>query len=78
MKHFGLRLVSLVASISNGLACGDYSGVNNYVEHVRHVRRMQPEASNATSGPTRALEWGQVNFLHTVSLIQDRKMACAG
>ncbi|KAI1473468.1 Metallo-dependent phosphatase-like protein [Daldinia eschscholtzii] len=26
---------------------------------------MQPDAINATYGPTRALEWGQLNFLHT-------------
>jgi hypothetical protein len=76
MKHFSLQLVSLVAGISNSLACGDCSGANNHVEHVRHVRRMQPGAANATCGPTRALEWGQVNFLHTVSLLQNREMTC--
>lgn len=28
---------------------------------------MQPDAFNATYGPTRGtLEWGQLNFLHTV------------
>ena len=26
---------------------------------------MQPEALNATTSPTRPLEWGQLNFLHT-------------
>jgi 2',3'-cyclic-nucleotide 2'-phosphodiesterase (5'-nucleotidase family) len=35
------------------------------VVQTRLVRRMQPGARNAVTGPNRALEWGQVNFLHT-------------
>ncbi|KAF2970400.1 hypothetical protein GQX73_g3246 [Xylaria multiplex] len=46
-------------------ACGDCYAPANHIEHVRHVKRMQPDALNATYGPTRALEWGQLNFLHT-------------
>lgn len=33
--------------------------------HVRNIRRMQPDANNATDGPKRPLEWGQLNILHT-------------
>lgn len=32
---------------------------------TRHVRRMQPDALNATSSPRAPLEWGQLNVLHT-------------
>lgn len=32
---------------------------------TRNVRRMQPDAENATTGPRGPLEWGQINFLHT-------------
>lgn len=52
-------------------ACGSCFGPINKVEHVRHVKRMQPDAHNATYGPTRGpLEWGQLNILHTVSFIR--------
>lgn len=51
-------------------ACNDCFGPINKVEHVRHVKRMQPDAYNATYGPTGGqLAWGQLNFLHTVSLL---------
>ncbi|KAK7729809.1 hypothetical protein SLS53_009177 [Cytospora paraplurivora] len=47
-------------------ACSDCFGPINKVEHVRHVKRIQPDAYNATYGPTRGpLAWGQLNFLHT-------------
>lgn len=51
-------------------ACGgDDScyGPTNNVEYVRHVKRMQPGAPGASSMPKGPLEWGQINFLHTVS-----------
>ncbi|KAI9808489.1 MAG: hypothetical protein M1826_004134 [Phylliscum demangeonii] len=32
---------------------------------TRLVRRMQPHALNATTGPRAPLEWGQLNFLPT-------------
>ncbi|KAI2641922.1 Metallo-dependent phosphatase-like protein [Hypomontagnella submonticulosa] len=51
--------------VRTSLACSSCYGPTNHVEHVRHVKRMQPDAINATYGPTRALEWGQLNFLHT-------------
>ena len=52
------------------LACGDNGhscyGPRNTVEHVRQVKRMQPGAPEAAYGPKGPLEWGQINFLHTV------------
>lgn len=66
---FGSVLVSLGSLIAVSLSCGDHDcyGPINRVHHVRHVKRMQPGAPNATYGPKEPLQWGQVNFLHTVS-----------
>ncbi|KAK6446472.1 hypothetical protein FP744_10002722 [Trichoderma asperellum] len=58
-------LMSLLPAV---LACGSDNschGPTNTVEHVRHVKRIQPEAPNARCGPKAPLEWGQLNFLHT-------------
>ncbi|KAK8089401.1 hypothetical protein PG997_004362 [Apiospora hydei] len=66
MRHFGSLLLGLAVGAPSCLACGGCYGPTSHVEHVRHVKRIQPGAPNATYGPTRALEWGQVNFLHTV------------
>ena len=57
---------SVAAAASSTLACDSCYGPSSAVVHERNVRRMQPEASNATSGPKSPLEWGQLNFLHTV------------
>jgi 2',3'-cyclic-nucleotide 2'-phosphodiesterase (5'-nucleotidase family) len=46
-------------------ACDGCYGPQDGVILTRYVRRMQPEAPNATTGPKRPLEWGQVNFVHT-------------
>jgi len=62
-------IFSLAAAVRAALACDSCYGPASAVVHERHVRRMQPEASNATSGPKAPLEWGQLNFLHTVSQI---------
>ncbi|RCI14042.1 hypothetical protein L249_8032 [Ophiocordyceps polyrhachis-furcata BCC 54312] len=59
----GSLMVLLPTAVACGLS-GCYGPVNR-VEHVRHVKRMQPGASDAVYGPKRPLEWGQVNFLHT-------------
>lgn len=58
---------ALVALLPTVFACGlgGCYGPLNRVEHVRHVKRMQPGASDAGYGPKRPLEWGQINFLHT-------------
>ncbi|KAI0128403.1 Metallo-dependent phosphatase-like protein [Xylariales sp. AK1849] len=67
MKNLNVivTLAAAAAYIPSCLACDSCYGPTNHVEHVRHVKRMQPSAPNATYGPTRALEWGQLNFLHT-------------
>ena len=49
-------------------ACeGEHScyGPQENVVLTRNVRRMQPDAQNATARPKSQLEWGQINFLHT-------------
>jgi hypothetical protein len=60
-------LLTLAAAASQSFACDSCSGALNEVVHERNVRRMQPEASGATTGPKAPLEWGQINFLQTVS-----------
>lgn len=61
----GLGNLSILVS-----ACGDSAdcyGPSGGVGHVRQIKRMQPGAPGAAYGPKGPLEWGQVNFLHTVS-----------
>ncbi|KAI1076330.1 Metallo-dependent phosphatase-like protein [Whalleya microplaca] len=65
MQRFNSILALALLVIRYSLACSGCYGPTNLIEHVRHVKRMQPGALNATSGPSRALEWGQLNFLHT-------------
>jgi hypothetical protein len=60
-------LFSLAAAASGAVACDSCYGPASEVVHERLVRRMQPEAQDATVGPKAPLEWGQLNFLHTVS-----------
>jgi 2',3'-cyclic-nucleotide 2'-phosphodiesterase (5'-nucleotidase family) len=52
-------------AITTVRACGDCSAPQNEVVQTRLVRRMQPDAQNASSGPKTPLEWGQINFLQT-------------
>ncbi|KAI1761394.1 Metallo-dependent phosphatase-like protein [Hypoxylon sp. FL1150] len=58
-------LLGILGIVPSSLACSGCSDSTSPIEHIRHVKRMQPGAINATYGPTRALEWGQLNFLHT-------------
>lgn len=70
LKSLGV-LSGLAALLPGIVACGgddDCYGPVNRVEHVRQVKRMQPGAPDAVYGPKGPLEWGQVNFLHTVGL----------
>ncbi|KAF2265336.1 Metallo-dependent phosphatase [Lojkania enalia] len=62
------RFVAAAASYASALGCeGDHRcyGPQNDVVLTRNVRRMQPDAQDATTGPRGPLEWGQINFLHT-------------
>src|ERR1700760_2421090 len=43
-------------------ACNDCDGD---IVQTRLVRRMQPDAIDATKAPRAPLEWGQINFLQT-------------
>ncbi|KAJ9645683.1 hypothetical protein H2199_002722 [Coniosporium tulheliwenetii] len=56
-------LVGLTSALT-ALACDSCYGPHEDVVMTRRVRRMQPEAQNATTGPRAPLEWGQINFLH--------------
>jgi 2',3'-cyclic-nucleotide 2'-phosphodiesterase (5'-nucleotidase family) len=62
-------LVAVASSLGSSLACGgeEHScyGPQDDVVLTRNVRRMQPDAQNATTGPKAPLEWGQINFLQT-------------
>jgi len=59
------HIVSLLVAVLPAWACEDCYGAAGDVTLARHVRRMQPDALNATDLPNRLLEWGQLNFLHT-------------
>ena len=61
----GLSLIAAGLQLATALACTSCYGPSDYVQHKRLVRRMQPEALNATTAPKGPLEWGQINFLHT-------------
>jgi 2',3'-cyclic-nucleotide 2'-phosphodiesterase (5'-nucleotidase family) len=61
-----LSFITAVAVLSLGVwACDDCSSSNGEVVQTRLVRRMQPDAQNATSPPRGPLAWGQINFLQT-------------
>lgn len=64
--HIPGVIAAIAASAS---ACeGDhscYGPLKDDVVLTRNVRRMQPDARNATTTPKAPLEWGQINFLHT-------------
>ncbi|EJD40221.1 hypothetical protein AURDEDRAFT_139045 [Auricularia subglabra TFB-10046 SS5] len=55
----GLRLLVAVAGV---LACPDADG---HAHDHTHAKRLQPGATGATAWPTRPLEWGDINFIHT-------------
>ena len=59
-------LLALAASVSAVWACDSCYGPSSDVVHERLVRRMQPGAKNAIASPKGPLEWGQLNFIHTV------------
>ena len=60
--------LSIAAAAAHAVsACHSCYGPSSTVLHDRVVRRMQPGARNATVDPRAPLEWGQLNFLHTVS-----------
>ncbi|EHK97682.1 hypothetical protein M7I_6567 [Glarea lozoyensis 74030] len=66
MRHSFAALLGLAAIIvDTASACGGCNNPLEAVVHERNVRRMQPEASGAVSGPKAELEWGQLNFMHT-------------
>ena len=70
-KMLTSQLIALIVSAIPALGCGGSScyGPSHPAAHVRHVKRMQPGAPNATSSPRAELEWGQINFLHTTGIL---------
>ncbi len=66
MKSTFATAVTASFLASAGLACDGCYGPASHIEHVRLAKRIQPGAPEATYGPTRPLEWGQLNVLHTV------------
>jgi hypothetical protein len=67
MKSFAFYSC-LTAALPAVLACDSCYGPQDTVIHTRNVRRMQPGVPGATVGPKAPLEWGQLNFLHTVRI----------
>jgi 2',3'-cyclic-nucleotide 2'-phosphodiesterase (5'-nucleotidase family) len=65
MRFQAAAWVSLALSAFLAEACGGCYGSAHDVVLTRHVRRMQPDALGATTGPKGPLEWGQINFHHT-------------
>lgn len=74
MKSFALYSY-LAAALSTVLACDSCYGPQNTVVHTRNVRRMQPGAPSASVGPKAPLDWGQLNFLHTVCTTRPRHLS---
>jgi 2',3'-cyclic-nucleotide 2'-phosphodiesterase (5'-nucleotidase family) len=67
MRQF--TFAAIASLVATATACeGDhscYGPLKDDVVLTRNVRRMQPDAQNATTTPKAPLEWGQINFLHT-------------
>ena len=56
---------AFTATFGLSLACDNCYGPRDDAMHVRNVRRMQPDALNASTSPKAPLAWGQLNVLHT-------------
>ncbi|KAK4198166.1 Metallo-dependent phosphatase-like protein [Triangularia verruculosa] len=68
LPHVVGRLIAATTLAPLVLACDDgcYGPIDEHAsKHVRVVKRMQPGALDARYGPTRPLQWGQLNVLHT-------------
>ncbi|KFY48446.1 hypothetical protein V495_01325 [Pseudogymnoascus sp. VKM F-4514 (FW-929)] len=66
VRHLSrLLAVAALGIIPHVTACDECYGPTDFITHERIVRRMQPDAQGAAYGPTRELEWGQINFLQT-------------
>ncbi|KAI2486392.1 hypothetical protein Ptr902_00525 [Pyrenophora tritici-repentis] len=63
------RFSAFASILASASACGGddscYGPLKDDIVLTRNVRRMQPDAQNATTMPKGPLEWGQINFLHT-------------
>ncbi|KZW02477.1 hypothetical protein EXIGLDRAFT_829355 [Exidia glandulosa HHB12029] len=55
-----LSAAALAALLLSARACPDAHDHDH-----AHAKRIQPDSTNANAWPTRPLEWGDLNFLHT-------------
>lgn len=65
IQSFGIITFAIAAASACERDHSCYGPMESDVVLTRNVRRMQPDAGNATTGPKAPLEWGQINFLHT-------------
>lgn len=66
MMHIrSLLVVSALLWAVPSLGCDSCEHPERDVVLTRNVRRMQPDALNATVSPKGPLAWGQLNVLHT-------------
>lgn len=69
-------LFALAAAVGSAVACDSCYGPSSEVVHERLVRRIQPESQDSTVDPRAPLEWGQLNFMHTVCYTQSYMYLC--
>ncbi|KAK3629028.1 hypothetical protein LTR56_018263 [Elasticomyces elasticus] len=62
---FPATAIALAGLASTSYACESCEHPEHDVVLTRKVRRMQPDAQNATSLPRAPLSWGMLNVLHT-------------
>ncbi|EMC94032.1 hypothetical protein BAUCODRAFT_36499 [Baudoinia panamericana UAMH 10762] len=66
MKLTSAAVLALTGLYGTAFACEACAGDGESdIVLTRNVRRMQPDAQNASSLPRSPLAWGQLNFLHT-------------
>lgn len=68
-KMKSTTLLNLAAIFNAASSCDSCYGPSSTVVHERLVRRIQPGSNTTLAEPRGPLEWGELNFLHTVSLI---------
>ncbi|KAK3677019.1 hypothetical protein LTR78_003224 [Recurvomyces mirabilis] len=60
-----LTIAFAASLVSTTVACESCEHSERDIIQTRNVRRMQPEAQNASSLPRAPLAWGQLNVIHT-------------
>jgi 2',3'-cyclic-nucleotide 2'-phosphodiesterase (5'-nucleotidase family) len=65
MSKRSIFAIAVLTLSLQALGCDDCTSSKRETVQTRLVRRMQPDAQNATSSPRAPLQWGQINFLQT-------------